>query len=178
MVDCGKAGTFEKRDEGFRAAGRKTPTFVLLQRRGVERGGGIPEAAHQLHLARIIPHIGGDDAAERTARAISATAFGISGTKLITEPGDGSIGGGTLGGPGRGGLAELENGAGSATVPPRMGKDPSDLIDAGHLRGSGTLQNGAGQNAGATTHIEPAQRGTGVSQSMNARATSRLQRPT
>src|SRR6266849_9749580 len=56
-ADVLQAGALEELDERRGPGEWKPPSFVELERTGIEGDGRVPEAAHELHLTRVVPNV-------------------------------------------------------------------------------------------------------------------------
>jgi hypothetical protein len=59
-LDATKSCSAKKVGQGARLTQRESATFVERKGGGIERDRGVPEMAHHLHVAGVVPNIGSD----------------------------------------------------------------------------------------------------------------------
>lgn len=167
----------EQRLQALRFADRKASRLIERSGRGIERDRGIPEVAHQLHFAGVVPDIDRSSAARTQIAPHLGDGLRRMRNEIEDEAGHSNVDTG-VGERQRFGFAGLETCASVARLLARLGDKAVGRIDADDADRVGACENCL-RNAPVPQPTSSHRFLAGsASQSMNSRATSRLQRPT
>lgn len=149
-------GRCEQLRQRRRIADRKAFAFIERRGRRIEGSGGIPEMAHQLHLAGIIPDVERDRAARSHHPAHFAHRLGSVRNEIEHEAGDRGVMF-RIGQRQLPRIARFEPGPRIADLIASEGEKAVGGIDAHNRSRFGPIQNIRTQRTGAAAHIDPAQ---------------------
>src|SRR5581483_8418622 len=150
----GEIGILEESSQWLRLADWEPATFVLFQGTGIERDGRIPEVAHHLHLASVVPDVSCHGPAGTRYPCHFGYGLGHVRDKVDDEAGNDDVVRPAFNRK----LLRVADAKRRALVgdePARVLDEAGRGIDAQHLDRCSTLQNCLRECAGTAANIEP-----------------------
>ena len=153
-LDAREPGGGEGGRQRAGCGGREADALIETGRRRVERDGGVPEPAEELHPVRVVPHVTGDRSAwsRDPPRLIERRRRG-PGTKLRTSPE--TTASTRVVQTGRPGVADRNVARWSVTAALACATNASDGSTPATELGRAAVEDRAGQGAGAAAHVQP-----------------------